>query len=809
MLRNYILTSFRSLIKNKVYTSLNIVGLALCFVAVFFIVQFVHFEQSFDDFHQKKDRIFRVGMQLSYNSSSSTSAGSYYGLGKIASEEFSQIENYFTTTFNNDDSGFLGREGLDGSKNFRLKGVYYATPSILDVLDFNFLEGSNVTGLTGTSTVVITKRLATKMFGNSVAVGQPVTWYNTSSSEITKTPFLVGAVIEDLPDNTQFEFDLIMPMETFQSFFPEYIDNIWRWYGYYNYIQLRSPQDHTYLTASYPRFLKKHFSDRNSKSEPPSIFLEPLTAIHLNSKAQYQIREGGDQQTINILILISIFLLVLAYTNYLNLVTSVNLQRAKEVGIRKIIGSTKKHIVFQFLTETLLVTITAVFAALLCIYILKDMVPNWVDNFPEAYLLSNPIFWALSLTTIGIISLLIGLYPSIVVSQFKNIEVIKGDFNKSGKGNMLHRCMVVLQFTIASFLIFFTFVVNDQLQFMFNTSSGADIDQVIVARAPLVRNGSSAQSIATFKNQAKGMIDLKTVSASTMVPGMPRWGNSISIEGKSDDRQVVRRMEIDEDYLDTYRHELVAGRNFSLEFGTDDQSVIINEKTAEMFGLPPNEIVQKTVYVYPDTFNIIGVIKNYHHNSLKSETLPMIATKIDDNIYYLSMRVDTKDLSRTIAQLSAAWEEHFPESSFDYFFADENFNQLYAKEQKLGKIVSLFTMAAVLIASLGIFGLSLFTLFRKRKEISIRKVLGASDKHLFWVFSKDILLLILIASVISLPLSYLAIEGWLDSFANRIGINAIHVITPVLITIFFVGVTLGYNILKALSVNPTESLRSE
>lgn len=807
MLRNFLISTARSIAKNKVYSVINVLGLSVSFVAIFFIVQYVHFERSFDQYHSKADRIFRVGMELIYENSSTLSAGSFYGMGEQSGLDLGQVEDYFTMTFDNANQGFLSYDDGSGLKNFRLNSSHSVSPSILTILDFDFIEGSPETGLTGTTNVVITRSLAQRIFNGQQALGKTLTWHDNTSGDVTGTTYQVGAVIEDLPANSHFGFELLFPLKSFEEAFPEYRANVWQWYGYYNYLLLKSPEDKESLEEAYPEFIERHLRSQG-RLHSTSIFLEPLTDIRLKSEARYQIEEGGDDQAINILALISLLLAVLAYTNYTNLMTSINLQRVKEVGIRKVLGSNQRQVLYRFLLEAVVINLLSFLLALVLINSLKNPVQNWIQDYPEPYLLESIPFWLLSLGLVLALSILTGIYPATVVSKLKNTEVLKGSFSRSGKGRLLHKIMVTMQFAIAAVLLLFTLVINQQLRFMFNKDLGVNIDQVMVARAPFVTSGSYSEAITTFQNSVAGIPGVSAAAASTMVPGIPRYGNSVRLKGREDEGQVVRRMAVDDDYVKVYQHEIVAGRAFSKEFGGDENKAMVNEKVVELFGLTPDEFIGKTLFM-SDTVEIVGVIKDYHHNSVKSEILPVVMTKTDDDIYYISMRLQTTDLARTRDQLQQAWEASFPGSPFDTFFADENFERLYLKERKFSRIIAVFTGAALFIACLGIFGLSLFTVIRRRKEIGVRKVLGAPLLNLFWTFSREIFSLILMAGVLSIPASYLFVNSWLDGFANRIGLSLSMLLLPIVATLAFALVAIGYNILKALRVNPSETLRNE
>lgn len=812
MLRNFFRTAVRSLIKNRVYSIINIIGLSVCFTATFFIAQYVHFETSFDSYHTKQNRIFRVGMQLQYENSSITSVGSYYGIGEQSQIDFSVVEDYFTTTHNRAHQGFLGHEKNGELQSYRLNGYFATSPSILKILDFEFLEGDSISALSGISNVVITKSLAERIFGKESSLGKPLTWFNSAAGPAQVKSFLVGAVVSNPPENTHFDFDILVPLKSFEAEFPEYKDNLWTWYGYYNYLLLKKPADKQLLEANYPNFVSQHLGDRETSTYVPTMFLEPLHDIHLKSNAQNQITDGGDAQTVNILILVSVLLIILAYTNYINLVTSLNLQRVKEVGIRKTLGSNKKQVFVQFLMETVMVSFIAFGIALIFIYALKSFIPNWIEGYPKSYLWNDINFWIISIALVMTMSLISGSYPSWLVVKFKNIEVLNGNFSQSSRGKVIHKLMVVLQFSITSVLILFSIVINRQLQFMLDENLGPDIDQVFVARAPFTRGGGSFESaIRTFQNDAERIPEISAVAASTAIPGIARWGNSVKIEGKSDEGQVMRRMEIDEHYLDVYRHELITGRGFSKDFGSDQNSVILNEKAAEIFGFSPEDILNKNLQLSSpgDKVKIIGVIKDYNHNSMKSEILPMIMTKSDEDIYFVSLRLQTSDLTKTLKELEELWQENFPGSPIDGFFANENFERLYSKEQKLGKIITAFTSVALLIACLGIFGLSLFSLLKKRKEIGVRKVLGAPSTHLAWIFTREIAALILIAGTIGIPSSYWLVNNWLESFPNRVEISIISMILPLIIIISLTFITIAYNTFKALRINPVDTLRHE
>lgn len=800
LFRINLVTGYRSILKNKITSVISLLGLILGLVATMLILQYIHFEEQYDAYHPNVRNLYRASMNIISKDNTSQSAGTYYGLGERAGEAFPEIVNQFTTTFNMGDLSQLRYQGKNEVNLLKVSNVYHADPSLLEIFHFDLLEGSFKKALTGTRNAVITHSLSKRMSADGSIVGRTIYWEDT--------PFEVVAVVADQPVNSHFKFDMILPMDQYKQSTPEYREKEWRWYGYYNYYVLSDHADVHLLENKFDAFILDHMGQ---KPYTIDVFLQRVTDIHLGPQLLHQPEAGGSQTSVNLLKIIAVLIVLIAYTNYINLTTSTYLQRSREIGIRKVLGSSRKLLIRQLLTESLMINISAGIAAIALVLLLQPYVPELIEGFPDFYFAESSAFWFFYSVAIICLGLISGLYPAVLVANQRGVLVLSGTFLRNVKGVNLHQFLVMAQFLIASVLILFTIVVNRQLHYMLGEDLGTNIDQTLVLKAPLTGEENNEGPLGAFRDELEQNPNLGSVSYSTSLPGQPTYGNSIRLPANPEDSYVISRIVADENYLPLFEIPLIAGRNFRRPFHQDRNGILINEQAASLLDRDPEDLVNKLLMLSGDTVRVLGIVANYHHNSLHSDYEPIVITYSHDMQYmtYLSIRILSSQIGPTVKDIEALWSDHFPSSLFDFFFADEAFDRQYRADQRLSGIVNTFSAIAIVIACLGLFALSLYATLRRRKEVGIRKVLGTPISSLFWLLSRSTLSLIIVSGVMAIPVSYGLADAWLSNFSNRIAINPGYLFLPILITTILSLLTISHNILKAAYVNPVEILRQE
>ncbi|MEP1097096.1 MAG: ABC transporter permease [Cyclobacteriaceae bacterium] len=800
MFRINIVIAYRNIISNKLTTAISMLGLCLGITACLLIVQYIHFETSYDSYHPNAQNIYRVGMNLISKDNISGSAGTYYTLGEQAKEKFPEIINYFTSTFNTATYGEI-RYGKEGQEQIsKANNVYNVDPSILEMFEFDLQEGSFDDALKGTKNAIMTRSMSERIFSGESAIGKTIYWDDA--------PFDIVAVVADQPANSHLKFDLLLPMDEFRQAFPQYKENEWSWYGYYNYYELNENADVAALENKFDAFTAQFLSSRSFRSD---VFLQKINTIHLESDLVHEPGTNGNKTTVNLLKIIALLIIVIAYTNYVNLTTTTYLKRMKELGIRKVMGSSKRMLIRQLLMESVLINIGAAIPAFILVIIIGSHLPNLISSFPEFYLVGYWWFWLTS--SLGVIGLAIisGLYPAVLVSSQKGISVLKGVFTKSAKGAFLHKIMVVIQFLVASVLILFAIIVNKQLNYMLTQDLGVDIEQVLVLKAPEVDRENGEGPLRAFRNTLEANPNIHKVSYSTSVPSQDTHGRSMQHVSSTNDSFILGRLVADENYLPLFEIPIVAGRNFRAPLSADQNGIILNERAVELLERSPEELINQNVILSGDTVKVIGVMANYYHNSVHQEYEPLVLNSayLMQDITHLSVKISTSDISSLIGEMDQEWKTHFPTQLFDFFFADNAFDQQYNQDRELSKIVNVFSFVAIFIACLGLFAVSLFSMMQRRKEVGIRKVLGTPVGDLFWLLAKGTMTLILISGLVAIPISYGISQSWLSNFANRIPVKVIYLIMPIFLTAFLSMLTITYHIVRTMRINPAETLRAE
>ncbi len=807
MLKNNIKIAWRHILKNKFISAINFTGLVVGMVAVLFIWQYVAYEKNYDKIHENTDDVYRVSTDRVKDGVAfmKFAAGAACAAPVIA-KNFPEVENYVKLVKSGD---AIYKRKDKNEVTYQPEKVYFVMPSLFDIFSFPLAKGNTATCLSEPFSAVITESVAKKMFGDEDPIGKTLNRNNDSDYKIT-------AIIKDAPQNSHIKFDILLSYITYSDVFNSDNNNTETgpyWDGFLSYLKLKSQTDWKDLESRIPAVMERTYDKETSESVV--FHLQPFNDIHLNSNLLFETEPPGDGNAVNFLFLIGSLVLIIAWFNYVNLSTARSELRAKEVGVRKVIGSDRSSLIRQFMVEAALMNIIAILTALLLAQVLAPWFVNLIDKDIPMSIFSNLGLLSVVLAVFLLGTLLTGLYPAFLLSSFKPIHVLKGSSNQSKKnrGNWMRKGLVVFQFIASVGLIASTIIIYTQLDFMKDKKIGLDIEQTLVIKRPIVTDSTFTAKAKTFRKQLEKLSVAKNVTNSTSVPGQP-FGMTVGASkwGNDEENFGFHAMCADFNYADTYDIELVAGRKLSKEMGNDQNSCILNELAVDVFQIEtPEEALGLEINFWGDKLKVVGVVKNFHHEAPKSIMEPMILRGFGERFSpdYFSVKLNTKEIGQTMASVESIWKSLFSQNPIDYFFLDDHYDQQYNSETLFGKIFSLFSGLAILVSCLGLFALIAFVAERKKKEIGIRKVLGASIPSIVTMLSKDFIKLIFIALLIAIPLCWYLMNNWLDGFAERIDIQWWYFALAGLIAISIAILTMSYQSVKAALLNPVESLKTE
>ena len=821
MIRNLLITAFRNLRKNKFFSSLNILGLGIGMAVFLLISQYVHFEQSYEDFIPGRENIYRVKLEVSRNNEPiMASAENYPGVGPALKHELPEVINYarlYNMGYKN--NVIITNENAKPDPiAFRQRRFLYADSTFLPMMGYPMVRGNAMLALKEPFTAVISEKYAKLYFGNEDPIGKTL---RLRDDDFTDELVKVTGVFKNLPSNTHLKFDVLF---SYNSLYPRgdwavqrYREG-WRRKDMYTFIQVKAGTDPKILEAKFPAIVAKYKPELKDGKEKQLLGLQSLTDIHLTSDLSEEQEPNGNARTVFFLSLIGIFVLLIAWINYVNLSTARALERAKEVGIRKVVGAVKTQLILQFLTESALINLLSVLIAWGLVYLCLASFNTLSGlNLERPYLL-QPWFVTLLLILWLVGSLLSGLYPALVLSSFKPITVLKGKLKNNARGIILRKGLVVMQFIASIVLIAGTFIVYRQLKYMTSRDMGMNINQVLVVERPGIADTSRTvfnSSIDAFRNELKKDPSVQAVSASLTVPGKQReYKLTLKKYGVANSDSIgVRVNSFDYDFLDVFKMKLIAGRKFSPDFPQDsDTSIIITETTSRLLGFKkPEDAIGKVLTVPEFRWNpiVVGVVNDYHQLSLKKPLDPSFFIFSPYGGEYYSVRINTNNLSKTLKHVEHSWTTAFPGNPFEYFFLDDYFNKQYENEKRFEKLFMVFAILAIIIGCIGLFGLSAYMASQRIKEIGIRKVLGASIPDITKMLSKDFLKLVLIAIVVASPLAWWVMNKWLQDFAYRIQISWWVFAAAGAAALVIAMLTVSFQAIKAAIANPVKSLRTE
>ncbi len=801
MFQNYFKTALRNLAKHKVFSFINIFGLALGIAACLLILQYVRFERSYDNFHEKGDRIYRVQQNRYEEGKLSTAwAAGAAGIGPAVLEAVPEVEAY---------AKLIQRGGVISYKNekFREEKVYSATEGFLSMFSYPIIRGRATDALTQPNTAVLTESAAKKYFGGEDPIGKVI-------SRNKEEDYTVTAVVADMPVNTHLKFEVLLSFITYVKLSSPDAETGFNWDGFYTYLLLKPGADQKTVEEKISQVAaKKNDPDGSSKYKTIDLALQPLRDIHLTSNFMGEAEVNGNGKSVSFLLLIAIFIIVIAWINYINLSTARAMERAREVGVRKVMGSYRVQLIRQFLFESFMINGLAVVLALLMIIFCRPLFNSLTGKEIPFSLLADAGFWiALSGIFIGG-TFLSGLYPAFVLSSFRPIEVLKGTLSRSRHGNALRKSLVVFQFAASIALVVGTYSVYRQLKFMETQSLGVQIDQTLVLQAPGVTDSTYSNKLAAFKAEMLKVPGVQKITASSDVPGNKVGWNAggISLAG-SDKTNQYRVIGVDHAFTDAYGLKVLKGRSFSEKFASDSMAVLFNEAAVASLGFSkPEEALNKKISFWGDEYTIVGIVANHHQESLREAYDSYIYRLLPgrDNFYSLKIGGGVQNWEALLGTIRGKWETFFPGNPLDYFFLDEHFQKQYAADRQFGRTFGLFSVLAIIVACLGLFGLVSFVTTQRTKEIGIRKISGAGVSSILLLLTKDFIKPILISFAIAAPITYYLIYQWLQDYAFKINISAWMFILPALAILVLALVTISTQTIKVASANPVKSLRTE
>lgn len=807
MLKNFYLTAIRNLLKHRSYFLINIGGLAIGIASFIFISLYIINELSYDRFHSQSEDIYRVHVHGQMMGQSMDMAATASPMAQALLNEYPEVAK--VTRIKESGAWFIGR----GEKKFNEDGVLFADSSFFDVFDFKLLSGDKRTALIKPRSVVLTESYAKKYFGNENPLGQKLT------VEEDTIFYTVTGVMQDVPDHSHMQFDMMGSMSTYRH----WDNNQWVSHNHYTYITLNENANvaafeekmqelvYKYVGPQVEQFLGTTMDAWESAGNSFGYYLMPLEDIYLHSSVDEELQANSDISYIYIYALIALVLLSIAIINFVNLATAQSSSRAKEVGIRKVVGSSKRRLLTQFIFESIVVSAIATLLASLLVFLLT---PYFIELIGKeiAYSLTSSMWSIAMLSGLAIlIGIMAGFYPSFVLAAFQPVHVLKGTMSTGAKAGWMRNLLVVIQFTAAIIIIIGTVVVYNQIDFMLNKNLGFDKEQIVVIR----RSDVLRSNLETFKNDLLKNPNIKEVANAMSIPGKDRYNNNAHMtEENPESPYLLFENRVSFGYAELMNLELAQGRFFSKDHPSDSNAVIINEAAVRTIGYEEpigKRFLDQDRHGNKKMMTIIGVAKDYHIESLHKPIEPTMLRLMPGNWEgYVTVKLsNTHNVRETLQFIENTWFDHSYNKPFQYFFFDDDYANLYNSESTTAQVFVVFAGLSIFIACLGLIGLVTYTAAIRRKEIGIRKVLGANTATLIKLLSNEIVKLIVISTLIAWPLAYFATDYWLQNFADRLSISPWIYLISTFVVIFIGSLAISFQTIKASMSNPVDSLRQE
>ena len=806
MIKNYFKTAIRNLMRYKGFSFINILSLTIGIIGCLVIGLFVWDEQQYDKHVPGADNIYRIYDERKNNEATTYGATVAPAYATFLKRQYPEVESSARMIMTGDK--YLMEVGE--KSGYEEKGRFVDS-NFFQIFPVKFLKGNPSTALAAPMTIVLSEDVANRYFGKEDPIGKTVL--------IDKDTFEVKGVMAKLPENFHLEFNYLMPISAVGI--PEARMQNWTWHQFYTYVKLKPGARVEQLQEKFQAHIKKEiFPTLTQEGSSFLPFFQPLKDIHLKSaEFTYDVAKRGNETYVKGLTIIALFVLIIACFNFINLATARSLRRAKEIGVRKVVGADRKQLMIQFIGETILL---AVISMVLAIIATLFVVP-WLNEFTGKSIwfnpVSNPLLGLLLLGTAIIIGVLAGIYPALVLSGFQPIKVLKNmKLVGEGGGSWLRPALVVIQFSLSVLLIVSTIIVYRQTQYLNNKDLGFDKEQVVYFQA----RGDVAAKVETFKEELSKSPNIVSVTSGYGLPGDQYAGDGVKVQTKEGEKDFSANVFLgDHDYVKTLGMKIIAGRDFSKERSTDvREAFIINETAVKEFGFgTPEKAIGQPIawdeWEPQDTANpikrgrVIGVVQDFHYKSLHEKVTPSVIQIYPQVLFKLAVKLKTDDVKNTIAYINNIWSRFSPGYPLDYKFMDETYGKMYESEQKLSSLLWIFAIMAIMVGCMGLFGLAAFSAEQRTKEIGIRKVLGAGVFNIIGLLSKNFVMLVLIASLIAFPIAYWAMSSWLEDFNYRINIEWWVFALALLAAIVIALITVSFQSIKAATTNPVKSLRTE
>ena len=807
MLKNYFKIALRNFLKHKVFSFINVFGLAVGIACCLLILLFVFDELSYDKYHEKADRIYRAGLNGFISGNEFNGVISATPMAQTLVDEYPEVEaatrarNFGFPVFRYED------------KVFSEEKVFWVDPGFFDVFTVPFIQGDPVTALDKPETIVLTQSMASKYFGDEDPLGKTI-------NADRQRDYLVTGVIEDVPRNTHFHYDFLASLSTY----PDSRSPIWVSNNYYTYFVLREGTSPEIFEAKLVELVKKYVGPQIQAAAGISLeqffesggawsyFIQPVTDIHLRSHLEFEIEPNGDISYVYIFSIIALGILLVACINFVNLATARSSTRAREVGVRKTLGSNRPQLIRQFLAETIMMSLLAVLLALLLVQLFLPVFNNLTGKQVAIPYLDNMFTIPFLLGLAVFIGMLAGLYPAFFLASFDPVAVLKTETPGSLKKSMMRNVLVVFQFTVSIVLIVGTLVVQRQLNYIQNKDLGFNKEQTVIVK----KTDDLSDNLKTFKQALLSNANVfAATNTGTLFGGT--FGNSAFrlAEETGEDTHLLWTFYSDADFVKTYQIDMAAGRFFEEGREADNQAVVINETAVRDLGL--EDPVGAQIVALGNTreqeqhANIIGVVKDFHFESLHTQIRPMIIILYgpQNRGRFLSVRIGPENIGETMGFIENTWKRFALDQTFESEFIDDYFGRIYESEHRTGRIFLYFSILAIFIASLGLFGLASFVTAQRTKEIGIRKILGATESQIVTLLSTQFTKWVLLGNLLAWPAAYLLMRNWLRQFAYREGISVLSFLGASVIVLIFALITVSSQTLKAASANPANSLKYE
>jgi putative ABC transport system permease protein len=812
MILTFVKLSLRKIWNERSFSFLSITGLSLATVSCTIILLYVAYERSFDNF--RSPSIYRVvyhGFQN--NIETGKSAQVVPALAPALKHDIPEVKEAVRLVHT---VPFMADPVMQyQEKKFRESKIYYADQGFLSMFSYNLISGSVEKALDKPNQVALSKSSAEKYFGKEDPIGKMLTFHR---GERGPRELLVTGVFEDLTANSHFHTDFVISFSSFKID----LDNDWDWGNFYTYIQLAPGVDGKTVQSKIPDLLNKHLGKYITESAASGytfeFWLQPIQSIHLESKLSGELEVNGDAQTVNFLSIIAIFILVIAWINYINFAIARSSGNAREISIRKINGSSRYQLVMQLLTDAALVNTLAIGISIAVIQASLPLLKVLIA-LPE----SISFGWKNTLTVLAIFvagTLCSGLYPAIFISRLNPVALLKSKISRSAISLNLNKALIVFQFTASIVLIIGTITVFRQLTFMRNTSLGLTLDQTLIVKGPSVKDSTYQATLSFFNNETKKLSSISSFAVSSSIPGEElQWGRGFSRKDRPDNSIGCSIVAIDENFFNLYDATFIAGNNYPDGTTAWQDAIVINETAAKELGYTdPSEAIDQTIMWsendQPLPKRVLGVVKDFNQQSLRKKVEPIVFTLKKYVVApwageFYSFRVNGNDLHTSIAQIESLWKKVYPQNPFDYFFLDEYFKAQYKNDDQFGKVFSVFSALAIFIASLGLFGLTAYMTAIRTKEIGVRKVLGSSTFELVRLLSTNYLVLVLIAFAISCPIGFVLADQWLAQFAYRIPLSIWIFMSAGVLCLLTAMLTVGIKSWLSANMDPVKALKYE